>query len=554
MLILALILLMFSNSFALSVQKAKSFLNYVDSGKRFCSTSFLSQFGSGILSGISRRLFIDACFNEGKFRKAVTVRSVDGFSAFEQAVAYKKIGDIKRSKELFRYVFSKYDEFDEEVILNNLDDLSFLFDDKLIYTKVKRLISKGNLKEAAFYLNFMKDEKKYRFLNGIIFMRTGQRDKAISDFLSLNNPKSYFYLIRLERKPSAKVYFLEKLLKSDAPKPLKVLSSEYLLDRFLFNNFCYFKFIMGKTKSLDNKLYLKYKIKYDIINYKINDATRLISKLDSPCYRQLGICLKQKFGNYSGDLSLKMQKPKNLTIKNGVSSLNKISDMGLRYIVKSNRCDIISLMGKNTLDMAVANYMCKNYRKAADIAYRYKKMANRFSFIYYLLYPKPKMFKNDLLSLSIARQESFFDERAVSRSGAIGLMQIMPSTGSYLSRKFGIKGFSKNKLFNGKFNYKLGSLYFKNLLRHFKSIPLSVAAYNAGPNNVDNWIKSYGDIKTPCDLVIFANIYIRNQETRNYVKKVMRNYFIYNSLYNKKEIDAGFYPTFKKTRLQQQYN
>ena len=150
-----------------------------------------------------------------------------------------------------------------------------------------------------------------------------------------------------------------------------------------------------------------------------------------------------------------------------------------------------------------------------------------------VLYPNPPVFKNDLISLAIARQESLFNHLALSRSGAIGLMQIMPLTGKHIANLLSYENFSKEKLLDPEVNYKFGSFYIHRLFKEFKPFPLAAAAYNCGPANLKKALREYGKIKTKEDLILFTDFFLPFEETRNYVKKVTKNLYFYSKLYGK---------------------
>ncbi len=135
---------------------------------------------------------------------------------------------------------------------------------------------------------------------------------------------------------------------------------------------------------------------------------------------------------------------------------------------------------------------------------------------------------NPYLIHAIIREESTYRPEVVSRAGAIGLMQMMPATGSILSREQGFKGFTSQTLYRADVNITMGSLYLKKLIEDHKgSLPLAIASYNAGPNAVATWISRYGTDEM--DEFIEKIPY---SETRNYVKKVLRSYNVYEKLYS----------------------
>src|SRR3546814_17240984 len=89
---------------------------------------------------------------------------------------------------------------------------------------------------------------------------------------------------------------------------------------------------------------------------------------------------------------------------------------------------------------------------------------------------------------AIARQESQFDRQAVSHAGARGLMQLMPATAQEQAGKIGLS-YSPSSLSDPNYNIQLGSSYFQRMLGYYGgSYPLAIAAYNAGPGNLNKWI------------------------------------------------------------------
>ena len=136
------------------------------------------------------------------------------------------------------------------------------------------------------------------------------------------------------------------------------------------------------------------------------------------------------------------------------------------------------------------------------------------------------------LVLSVMRQESFFNDEAVSRAGAVGLMQIMPQTGKRLARLMGVRPFDRRLLFDPDVSIRMGSRFLGDQMRSFAVGPtrkigfeLGLAAYNAGPHKARQWIERF-PYQDP-DAFVERIPY---RETRLYVKKVLRNYTIYKSL------------------------
>ncbi|WP_416365368.1 transglycosylase SLT domain-containing protein [Sphingobium sp. JS3065] len=131
---------------------------------------------------------------------------------------------------------------------------------------------------------------------------------------------------------------------------------------------------------------------------------------------------------------------------------------------------------------------------------------------------------------AIARQESQFDRQIVSHAGARGLMQLMPGTAREQAGKLGLS-YDASALNDPSYNIMLGSSYFQRMLNYYGgSYPLAVAAYNAGPGNVNRWIAANGDPRLPgADMLRWIE-QIPLFETRNYVQRVLENAVVYEAM------------------------
>lgn len=133
------------------------------------------------------------------------------------------------------------------------------------------------------------------------------------------------------------------------------------------------------------------------------------------------------------------------------------------------------------------------------------------------------------LVFAVIKAESNFQEDAVSHKDALGLMQIMKETAEDVAKKYNIEidfNNSEKEILNVQNNIKIGTKYLAVLLEKYKNKEVAVAAYNAGIGTVDNWIEK-GIIKS--DGSDIENIPYK--ETNNYVRKILRNYKIYQDLY-----------------------
>lgn len=149
------------------------------------------------------------------------------------------------------------------------------------------------------------------------------------------------------------------------------------------------------------------------------------------------------------------------------------------------------------------------------------------------LYPVPHWRPRDgfqidrALVYAVMRQESRFDVKLVSSAGATGLMQVLPATASHVgSRNTDLGNVDRAALTAPATNLELGQRYLSELLSMPEidnNLILALAAYNAGPGNLQRWRRELNRVKDPflfIESLPFA-------ETRDYVEKVMANYWLY---------------------------
>lgn len=177
---------------------------------------------------------------------------------------------------------------------------------------------------------------------------------------------------------------------------------------------------------------------------------------------------------------------------------------------------------------------------AAQLAYRYGwydraiLMLNKMQDEQVVYVRFPLAFKDSLtttaqqqgidpaLAFAITRQESLFIKDARSPAGALGLMQVLPSTAQEISQQNGWS-YQTTALTEPSINLRLGTAYLRQMLKNYQDNPiLATAAYNAGPTRVQNWLDANPGL--PSDVWIDTIPY---KETRNYVKNVLAAQTIY---------------------------
>lgn len=193
----------------------------------------------------------------------------------------------------------------------------------------------------------------------------------------------------------------------------------------------------------------------------------------------------------------------------------------MRVLKKTLRRVLILLMVLIVIGMG-----CRYIIKENFFPYKYKEYVDTYSAQYNL---------DPLFVLAVIKTESKFDDDAHSHKNAVGLMQITVETGAWAAKEMGYSTFSKEDLYDEEYNIRMGCWYLRRLNDTFnKDLDLTIAAYNAGPTNVQSWLdnEKYSSDGKSIDYIPFG-------ETKKYVDKVNTYYRVYEYLYReeKKYID-----------------
>jgi soluble lytic murein transglycosylase len=130
-----------------------------------------------------------------------------------------------------------------------------------------------------------------------------------------------------------------------------------------------------------------------------------------------------------------------------------------------------------------------------------------------------------MLVAGLIRQESAFESKALSHAGAIGLMQVEPTTALKMARQLKVR-YARARLTDPGYNLQLGSRYLANLIESFGTPEAALAAYNAGEDHVMEWTTGQNYLETAefVESIPFT-------ETREYVQIVIRNAEVYRQVY-----------------------
>ncbi len=141
------------------------------------------------------------------------------------------------------------------------------------------------------------------------------------------------------------------------------------------------------------------------------------------------------------------------------------------------------------------------------------------------------------LLLAIIRQESLFERSAESTAGARGLMQVMPTTGEYVAERGSFGSYDPDQLWLPYLSLRYGAWYINQQLGIFDGNQFAaLAAYNAGPGNVLEWIKVSDDL----DVFVEAIPY---WESRTYIRNIYVNLAAYRRIYGLPETASSFHAT-----------
>ncbi|MGV8988208.1 MAG: transglycosylase SLT domain-containing protein [Cypionkella sp.] len=189
-----------------------------------------------------------------------------------------------------------------------------------------------------------------------------------------------------------------------------------------------------------------------------------------------------------------------------------------------------SLSDQELGTLAAMSLQMGQYRSAVLIA---KVLAEHNVIESGAYFPIPDMVPDNLavsraLALSIARRESEFDPEARSHAGALGLMQLLPTTAAKVAKDQGLSYSASRLASDPTYNATLGAAYLKEMVDRFgPAVSLIAAGYNAGPGRPQQWMAAFGDPRlASVDPIDWVET-IPFNETRSYVMRVTEGVVIY---------------------------
>ncbi len=454
-------------------------------------------------------------------------------------------------------------------------------------TRYKKLLSSGKYKQILEEANKY-ESNEIKLLVGKAYIKAGQNEKGLKIFSELEkkslkesslkdlniSAEAKFQIILFNLKKyddnNATAKELTKLYKKypNFPKNEKVAylaSRLYILNKEYKNAHKVYDWLI-KTKSksyLDDSYWGLGWSKYMMGNYK--DALNIFAYLEQskkPYYKTKGMYWKARslekmgktkeslkilnnlYNNYNygyyGYLASKKLNLDNKNFKNTKRKIIKFNDKlaettffistiyknkplynkSIKYFLNQLSKEDLNTLLNNLIANKEFNLTINlSYRVSSEEYHRYPlgflETVEKYAGIYNV---------EESLILALTREESLFDVNAISIVGAKGLMQLMDKTKSNLAKEIG-KPTNINS-FNYENNIELGTYYLSKLLKKFDgNYFLAISAYNAGPHNVEKWLKRFQGLDD--DEFVES---IPFKETHGYVKRVMRSITKYKNL------------------------
>lgn len=431
-----------------------------------------------------------------------------------RSLAYKQLKNYKKSREIFEKYYPTYNSEIKEELLHQVIDT---------YINIYPTGIKAGLENA---LNIATTESLGQ--DFILHTLCKYENKHIQNYyykkIYTNYPKGKF------ASDSVANLFWQAYLKKDY-KEAKLLGHMHMRD--YQNTIASPKIIYwtAKISELENRRNEAKSLYQKIIDLYPDDyyAYRAYKKLTSttnnswktkPSHRlpekQINITFPTKYAQITQDNIALIENILKLNDYKLLTEIDKNNKAVLSWInYKEGNISTAARLARDTISQMTVkpNFEDNIYKLAYPL--HYQEMINEYS----------KLFKLDsYLVTAIIREESYFNKDATSSAGAKGLMQIMPTTATYIAN---IHGYDYNSLNNPNTNIKFGCAYLSYAKKQLNNEDLfAIAAYNGGPNAVKNWRRqlNYNNLDEFIENIPY-------NETRDYIKKVYRSYWIYKNIY-----------------------
>ncbi|ADO45389.1 Lytic transglycosylase catalytic [Hydrogenobacter thermophilus TK-6] len=420
----------------------------------------------------------------------------------------------------------------------------------------EKLTKGGYYQDVLKVLSGIKDKRACYYL-GVAYLRTGDEDKAKEALSSCDDKRGYSYLISIYLREDREDQIRDTLLKVRddhlRDQLLFLVGRHYLYARNYDKAKDYFSLMTDTYQKFFNLGLLNFikrnyqdAIQHFIRSYYFASSESEISQACFWTYRSyvaqgredvgLRYLIEATKGDgfYSAVAKLQVGEPVAYRGLRRVFSegdmpiqaniIKAIRDGGFYYYSRLEAFKRLPFMSPADI-IAISKFdpflsirlAVRKYGSRSEV---YNSVAFPMPYKEYVYKASERYGLDASLIWAVMRQESLFDVFAVSRSGAKGLMQLIENTARWMSQKAGVP---LQDVFSPETNILLGSAYLRYLYDMWEGDLIKVlASYNAGENRVKYW--SMQD-----DPYVFIET-IPFKETREYVKRVLYNYYIYSEL------------------------
>ena len=464
-------------------------------------------------------------FNAGKayYLNGMTKQAYENFNKAKMSdvwaylsIIAKRQGDYKKSRELFELNYPKYSEFTEEELLHNvLENYAAIYpqgaksgwqkaldlaqhssakgEDFILYNLCKYQTEKDEL-YRRIYTEFPEGKFASDAVANLFWQAYQRRDYQEAKLLGQIHMKNYANTIAAPRI----MFWMGKLSEKTGNRHEAAGLYQRLIEKYPDDYYAY------RADKLLN------------ISRAANWNTKPSHKL-SEKHPDIAFPLKHTtISDDSVSLINTILKLNDYKLLGEIEPNNKAVQSWIKY--KEGKISTAAILARNAIseEETKPSFSDSLYKLAYPV--KYQNLINNYS----------KMYKLDaFLVTALIREESYFNPKAGSSAGAMGLMQLMPATASYIASHTGTNYTGAYTLFDPQTNLKLGCAYLKQIKTQlYNDDLLAVAAYNGGPNSVKSWTKklSYKNFDEFIENIPYP-------ETREYVKKVFRSYWVYLNVY-----------------------
>ena len=427
--------------------------------------------------------------------------------------SYSKIGKYNVAKNVFeKGLMNTNCELENDILYNAISNYVALFQNKKNgWINAKKIIEKNPSKCGLDYVlyNLAHWESQKNALNYYFEI---YNDFKNGNFASEALWEIFWYFYKNKSYKTAKMYAL---------KHADLYNNTQASPRILF--------WLGKLAQMERNYSEANSYFKDVVSKYPNSyyAFRANSKLNN----KNDVKLRRNY-KYLSEKFINPQFPINYT---------KLSPKDMSLVMKIIDLDDYSLLEQIDFDTKFIDswieYKKGNYVRSVNLAkIAFDKLEVKPLFydeVYKLVFPLHYAAKinayssiwnlDPYLVISLIKEESHFDVNAKSKSGAMGLMQLMPATADFTAKNYKLY---YNSLYNPEDNLKLGTAYLNYVIKDCDNILYAIAGYNGGHNNIKTW-QTYTN-NNDIDEVIENIPY---PESKHYVRKVFSTYWNYNNIY-----------------------